>query len=79
MPSCARRNNPLPTKAEETSHAEFMADLSIIIVTRNTCALTRAAVRSVMESKDALTKEIVVVDNGSSDGTPAMLSGNSRR
>ncbi|MGB7749636.1 MAG: glycosyltransferase family 2 protein [Verrucomicrobiia bacterium] len=52
-----------------------MADLSIIIVTRNTCALTRAAVRSVMESKDALTKEIVVVDNGSSDGTPAMLSG----
>jgi GT2 family glycosyltransferase len=51
-----------------------MADLSVIIVTRNTCALTRAAVRSVLESQDALSKEIIVVDNGSSDETAAMLS-----
>ena len=33
-------------------------DVSIIIVTRNTCALTRAAVRSILESQDELAKEV---------------------
>ena len=50
-----------------------MADLSIVIVTRNTSALTCAAVRSVFESRDELTKQIAVVDNGSTDDTPARL------
>jgi GT2 family glycosyltransferase len=49
------------------------ADLSVIIVTRNTCALTGAAVRSVLDSKDRLSKEIIVVDNGSTDDTPSAL------
>lgn len=50
-----------------------MADLSIVIVTRNTSALTCAAVLSVFESRDELAKQIVVVDNGSTDDTPARL------
>lgn len=50
-----------------------MTDLSVIIVTRNTCELTRTAVRSVYESSDQLLKEIIVVDNGSEDETPQSL------
>jgi len=49
-------------------------DLSVIIVSRNTCALTCAALRSVCESQDGLTKEVLVVDNGSTDDTPAALA-----
>ncbi|MDE3067836.1 MAG: glycosyltransferase family 2 protein [Verrucomicrobiota bacterium] len=48
-------------------------DLSIIIPTRNTCTMTRAAIQSVLDSQDSLAKEIFVVDNGSSDETPAAL------
>jgi hypothetical protein len=48
-------------------------DVSIVIVTRNTCALTCEAIRSVLASADYLTKEIFVVDNGSTDATPATL------
>lgn len=49
-------------------------DVSIITLTRNTCALTRAAVQSVLDSRDSLAKEIIVVDNGSNDGTATALS-----
>jgi GT2 family glycosyltransferase len=48
-------------------------DVSIIILTRNTCTLTRAAVQSVLDSRDSLAKEIFVVDNGSTDETAATL------
>jgi GT2 family glycosyltransferase len=47
--------------------------VSIIVVTRNTCALTRAAVQSVLGSRDSFAKEIFVVDNGSTDGTAAVF------
>jgi GT2 family glycosyltransferase len=48
-------------------------DLSVVIVTRNTCALACAAVRSVLESEDGLRKEVIVVDNGSTDDTSQVL------
>jgi GT2 family glycosyltransferase len=48
-------------------------DVSTIIVTRNTCALTGTAVQSVLDSRDSPTSEIFVVDNGSTDETPAAL------
>jgi GT2 family glycosyltransferase len=48
-------------------------DLSVIIITRNTCDLTRTAIRAVAESDDALAKEVIVVDNGSTDETPTRL------
>jgi GT2 family glycosyltransferase len=48
-------------------------DVSVIIVTRNTCALTRAAIKSVFDSHDSLAKEIFVADNGSTDETASTL------
>jgi hypothetical protein len=48
-------------------------DVSVIILTRNTCALTRAAIQSVLDSNDSLAKEIIVVDNGSTDETQSVL------
>ena len=48
--------------------------VSVVVVSRNTCELTRAALKSVFESGDAFAKEVVVVDNGSSDGTAAMVA-----
>jgi len=48
-------------------------ELSVIIVTRNTRALTAAAIRSVLESRDDLRKRIIVVDNASTDDTPTTL------
>jgi len=50
-----------------------LVDLSIVIVTRNTCALLCAALRSAMESRDAFTKRIIVVDNGSTDDTTLVV------
>ena len=48
-------------------------DLSVIIVSRNTCELTAEAVASVFDSRDSFTKEVIVVDNGSTDDTAAVI------
>ena len=47
--------------------------VSVIVVSRNTRELTCAAVRSVLESQDGLAKQVIVVDNGSTDDTPTVL------
>jgi glycosyltransferase involved in cell wall biosynthesis len=54
-------------------------DVSIIILTRNTCTLTRAVVQSVLGSHDSLAKEIFVVDNGSTDETASTLPSEFRK
>lgn len=48
-------------------------DLSIIIVSYNTRDLLRACLRSVFASDAALRREVIVVDNGSSDGSREMV------
>ena len=48
-------------------------DVSVILLTRNTCRQTREAIESVLSSADALSKEIHVVDNGSTDETACVL------
>jgi len=48
-------------------------DVSVILLTRNTCHQTLNAIESVLSSADALTKEIHVIDNGSTDGTSGVL------
>ncbi len=48
-------------------------DVSVIIVTRNTCALTRNAIRSVVDVRSGPAVETFVVDNGSSDETATVL------
>ena len=42
------------------------SDVSVIIITRNTCAMTSEAVRAVLAGDGAVATEILVVDNGSS-------------
>jgi len=49
-------------------------DLSLIIVTLNTRDLLRRALTSIRESNDTFSKEVIVVDNGSTDGTEEMIS-----
>lgn len=46
-----------------------MVDVSIIIVSYNTKKLTLQSIKSVIEEGSDLEKEIIVVDNGSSDGS----------
>ncbi len=44
-------------------------DISVVIVTRNTCSQTLEAIASVFDSQDDFSKEVIVVDNGSTDDT----------
>jgi GT2 family glycosyltransferase len=48
-------------------------DVSVILLTRNTCRQTREAIESVLSSADTFSKEIHVIDNGSTDETPSAL------
>ena len=48
-------------------------DVSLIIVTRNTCEQTTRAILSILDSLDTLSKEIILVDNGSTDATPRVI------
>lgn len=48
-------------------------DVSIVIVTWNTCDLLKACLRSIFEETRSLSFEVIVVDNGSHDGTAEMV------
>lgn len=48
-------------------------DLSIIIVNWNTCDLLRQCLKSVYDTVHGLSFEVIVVDNGSSDGSVEMV------
>jgi GT2 family glycosyltransferase len=48
-------------------------DLSVIIASYSTCAITEACVRSVLEHTSDISFEIVVVDDASTDDTVAVL------
>jgi GT2 family glycosyltransferase len=64
-----------PRRSKKTNPVEcrsFM-DVSVIIITRNTCTLTCDAIRSALDGCDSLAKEIFVVDNGSTDETVSTL------
>ncbi len=49
-------------------------DISICIVAFNTCDLLRDCLRSLFESQTGVSFEVIVVDNGSQDGTRSMLA-----
>jgi GT2 family glycosyltransferase len=53
---------------------KFSMDVSIIIVNWNTNALLRNCLDSIFKTIEALTYEIIVVDNASSDGSINMLA-----
>jgi len=50
-----------------------MIDLSVVIVNWNTCDLLRDCLHSLFQQVEGLSLEIFVVDNGSSDGSVAMV------
>ena len=50
-----------------------MIDMSMIIVSYNTCDLLRNCLASLLAGLDGLRSEVFVVDNGSADGSPDML------
>ena len=49
-------------------------DLSVIIINYNTCKLTLACIESVYAQVRDLAIEVIVVDNGSTDGSEQELS-----
>ena len=57
----------------EPPMAERTPQISVVVVTYNNIELTRACLASLASSSPLEPLEIVVVDNASSDGTPAML------
>lgn len=50
-------------------------DLSIVIVNWNTQQLLREVLQSVHQTQFAISAEVIVVDNGSADGSPEMTRG----
>lgn len=55
---------------------EISCDISVIIVSYNTCEMTMNCVQSVLNNSDGLNIEIIVVDNCSSDGSSEALNSN---
>lgn len=51
------------------SKRKYTIETSVIIVSFNTKKLTLEAIRSVIKEKESLSREIIVVDNASDDGT----------
>jgi GT2 family glycosyltransferase len=49
-------------------------DVSILVVSYNTCALTRAALDSVLAETKDVSYEVIVVDNASKDGSASMIA-----
>ena len=49
------------------------ADISVIVVSYNTKVLTLQCIKSVKEEGPSVTKEIIVIDNGSTDSSVASL------
>ena len=48
-------------------------DVSVIIVSFNTCEVLRQCLQSVLDNAIGLQAEIIVVDNASTDGSPEMV------
>lgn len=48
-------------------------DLSIVVISYNTCELTRACLASIAANRDPATTQVIVVDNASVDGSAEMV------
>jgi GT2 family glycosyltransferase len=59
--------------ATKSACSEAVFDVSIIIVSFNTCEVLRECLRSVVAEAATLRTEILIVDNGSIDGSPEMV------
>ncbi|VVM07082.1 partial O-antigen biosynthesis protein, partial [Methylacidimicrobium cyclopophantes] len=68
MTGC-RATGPMPPKQLSGESGGTAPLVSVIIVTRNTRELVREAIRSVESSRVSFETELLLVDNGSTDGT----------
>jgi GT2 family glycosyltransferase len=66
-----RVQTQIPRQA--TPHPGAPPDVSVIIVSFNTRETLRQCLQSVIDDASALTAEIIVVDNASTDGSPDMI------
>jgi GT2 family glycosyltransferase len=68
-----RRCPDLASQADETVSDQVSVDVSVIIVSWNTRGLLEDCLRSVYEETRSIECEVIVVDNGSSDGSVEMV------
>jgi GT2 family glycosyltransferase len=61
-------------KPRSAAGAPAQPDLSVVIVNRNTRALLRACLESLAIEPDQLSIQVIVVDNGSEDGSAEMVA-----
>ncbi len=50
--------------------------LSVVLVSRNTCALLKQALNSLVSTCNSIDFELIIIDNASSDGSAAMVRNN---
>lgn len=55
------------------SSAQYQFDVSIVIVSFNTCDVLRECLQTVYREAGSLRVQVIVVDNASTDGSPAMV------
>jgi GT2 family glycosyltransferase len=58
---------------QKQSDPSFEFDVSIVIVSFNTCAVLRECLHSVYREVGSLRVQVIVVDNASNDGSPKMI------
>lgn len=63
----------LATEGTERNRSEKIIDLSVVIITYNALPLLRRCVESVRSTVRKISYEIIVIDNGSADGTADWL------
>lgn len=73
MPQSKLQSSPEPSYSP-INHAKYSFDCSIIIPVWNKVALTRQCLTHLAEVTDGCSYEVIVVDNASTDETPAFLS-----
>ncbi|MEO1282485.1 MAG: glycosyltransferase family 2 protein [Pseudomonadota bacterium] len=62
------------TKCLKTKKMRDSIDISILVVSYNTCEMTLAAISSALRETTKYTIELVVVDNASTDGSPNAIA-----
>ena len=56
-----------------TDQPDRTAEISVIIVNLNTCGLLDACLASLERERASVSLQVIVIDNGSSDGSVAMM------